>query len=115
MKRIGARRGLEEIGQVHGACARSSHRETFCDEAADTNNPRPALEAVTETRLGLLVGPEGGFSEDEREQLRSTVDLRIVTDPESFGDQQRLQHQDVPDGGAEEDSAQHQQQVAVDL
>lgn len=46
-------------------------RLIFCDEAADTNNPLPVLEAVTETKLGLLVGPEGGFSEDERRQLRA--------------------------------------------
>jgi 16S rRNA (uracil1498-N3)-methyltransferase len=43
----------------------------FCDEAAEIDNPCPALEAVTATKLGLLVGPEGGFSEDERRQLRA--------------------------------------------
>ncbi|MEX0957403.1 MAG: 16S rRNA (uracil(1498)-N(3))-methyltransferase [Rhizobiaceae bacterium] len=46
-------------------------RLIFCDEAAETNNPRPALEAVAETKLGLLVGPEGGFSDEERRQLRA--------------------------------------------
>jgi 16S rRNA (uracil1498-N3)-methyltransferase len=51
-------------------------RLIFCDEAADTNNPRPALEAIKETTLGLLVGPEGGFSEEERRQLRA---LSFVT------------------------------------
>ena len=45
-------------------------RLIFCDEGADSNNPVPALKAITETRLGLLVGPEGGFSEEERRQLR---------------------------------------------
>jgi 16S rRNA (uracil1498-N3)-methyltransferase len=48
-----------------------ARRLIFCDEAADTNNPRPALETITETNLGLLVGPEGGFSDDERRQLRA--------------------------------------------
>ncbi|RLP22992.1 16S rRNA (uracil(1498)-N(3))-methyltransferase [Mesorhizobium sp. YM1C-6-2] len=41
----------------------------FCDESAETNNPLPALQAIGERKLGLLIGPEGGFSEDERNQL----------------------------------------------
>lgn len=45
-------------------------RLIFCDEGADSNNPVPALRAIAESRLGLLVGPEGGFSEEERRQLR---------------------------------------------
>ncbi|MCX7306269.1 MAG: 16S rRNA (uracil(1498)-N(3))-methyltransferase [Hyphomicrobiales bacterium] len=46
-------------------------RLIFCDESAETNNPLAALQAIRETRLGLLVGPEGGFSEAERGQLRA--------------------------------------------
>jgi len=46
-------------------------RLIFCDESAETNNPLPALQAITEEKLGLLIGPEGGFSEDERRQLRA--------------------------------------------
>lgn len=46
-------------------------RLIFCDEDASTNNPLPALQAISERRLGLLVGPEGGFSDDERRQLRA--------------------------------------------
>jgi 16S rRNA (uracil1498-N3)-methyltransferase len=45
-------------------------RLVFCDEDASTNNPLPALQAIVERKLGLLVGPEGGFSDDERRQLR---------------------------------------------
>ena len=45
-------------------------RLVFCDEDASTNNPLPALRAITETKLALLVGPEGGFSDDERRMLR---------------------------------------------
>ena len=45
-------------------------RLIFCDEGAETNNPVPALRAITESKLGLLIGPEGGFSEDERRTLR---------------------------------------------
>ena len=46
-------------------------RLVFCDEDASTDNPLPALQAVAERRIGLLVGPEGGFSEDERRTLRA--------------------------------------------
>ena len=46
-------------------------RLIFCDEDATTDNPLPALKAISETRLGLLVGPEGGFSDEERRQLRA--------------------------------------------
>jgi 16S rRNA (uracil1498-N3)-methyltransferase len=46
-------------------------RLVFCDEDASTNNPLPALQTIREKKLGLLVGPEGGFSEDERKQLRA--------------------------------------------
>lgn len=46
-------------------------RLIFCDEDAATDNPLPALQAIAESRLGLLVGPEGGFSDDERRMLRA--------------------------------------------
>lgn len=46
-------------------------RLIFCDEASGTNNPVPVLGTIEERRLGLLVGPEGGFSEAERRQLHA--------------------------------------------
>jgi 16S rRNA (uracil1498-N3)-methyltransferase len=46
-------------------------RLIFCDEDVGTNNPLPALQAVEERSLALLVGPEGGFSDAERRQLRA--------------------------------------------
>ena len=46
-------------------------RLIFCDEGADSNNPGPALAAIEERRLGLLIGPEGGFSDEERRMLRA--------------------------------------------
>ncbi|MER8377707.1 16S rRNA (uracil(1498)-N(3))-methyltransferase [Mesorhizobium sp. M1399] len=46
-------------------------RLIFCDEDAATNNPLPALQAVRENKLALLVGPEGGFSDEERGMLRA--------------------------------------------
>lgn len=48
-----------------------SRRLIFCDEGADTDNPLDALNAISERKFGLLVGPEGGFSEEERRQLRA--------------------------------------------
>lgn len=54
----------------------ADRRLVFCDEDASTNNPLPALQAILERKLGLLVGPEGGFSEEERRMLRA---LPVVT------------------------------------
>jgi 16S rRNA (uracil1498-N3)-methyltransferase len=46
-------------------------RLIFCDEDSSTNNPLAALRSITEKKLGLIVGPEGGFSDDERMELRA--------------------------------------------
>jgi 16S rRNA (uracil1498-N3)-methyltransferase len=48
-----------------------ARRLLFCDEDASGNNPLAILKAVEERSLALLVGPEGGFSEAERRQLRA--------------------------------------------
>lgn len=48
-----------------------NRRLVFCDESAETDNPLPALNAIKERKLGLLVGPEGGFSDEERRTLRA--------------------------------------------
>lgn len=45
-------------------------RIIYCDEGAETNNPVAALKAITEKHHALLIGPEGGFSEDEQRILR---------------------------------------------
>lgn len=49
----------------------AGRRLVFCDEGAETNNPVPALQGIAEQKLGLLIGPEGGFSDEERQQLRA--------------------------------------------
>jgi 16S rRNA (uracil1498-N3)-methyltransferase len=49
----------------------SARRLIFCDEAADGDNPLPILQRMPEHQLAVLIGPEGGFSDDERERLRA--------------------------------------------
>jgi len=41
----------------------------FCDEAAPVANPIEALKAAPEGPFAVLIGPEGGFSEEERDAL----------------------------------------------
>ena len=41
----------------------------FCDEAADVRSPLDALGKVQTGPVGVLIGPEGGFSSDERALL----------------------------------------------
>lgn len=47
----------------------------FCDEAADTRNPVAILQALDQPPLGVLIGPEGGFSDGERHQLRAVKNV----------------------------------------
>ena len=43
----------------------------FCDEAAETANPVQALQqAAAADGIDILIGPEGGFAEEERALLR---------------------------------------------
>ncbi len=56
----------------------------FCDEAADVTNPLQALQGGLATRSGIdvLIGPEGGFAEDERAiLLRQPRTLRLGLGP----------------------------------
>ncbi|MDQ0319283.1 16S rRNA (uracil1498-N3)-methyltransferase [Pararhizobium capsulatum DSM 1112] len=46
-------------------------RIIFCDEGNESQNPLPILAGITETQHALLIGPEGGFSDEERKLLRS--------------------------------------------
>jgi len=52
----------------------------FCDEAAETANPLTALKNVPEqSPLAVLVGPEGGFAEDERAILLRQPNIARVS------------------------------------
>lgn len=56
----------------------------FCDEAASTANPVRALETVRSVARGIdvLVGPEGGFADNERENLLNQPNiLRLSLGP----------------------------------
>jgi 16S rRNA (uracil1498-N3)-methyltransferase len=56
----------------------------FCDEAADTANPLLTLQAeqTGEGGIDLLIGPEGGFAEEERATLlRQPRTLRLSLGP----------------------------------
>lgn len=49
-----------------------------CDEQADVANPADALLDLKGKPLGLLIGPEGGFSPVEREQLLALPFTRAI-------------------------------------
>jgi 16S rRNA (uracil1498-N3)-methyltransferase len=46
-------------------------RIIYCDEASGSADPINALNQLKESKFAVLVGPEGGFSPDERSWLRS--------------------------------------------
>ena len=48
-----------------------SRRIIFCDEGEEVTDPLATLSALPPSPLAVLVGPEGGFAEDERVLLRS--------------------------------------------
>lgn len=47
-----------------------SRRIVFCDEGAEQASPIAALSGVAPGPLAVLIGPEGGFSPDERDMIR---------------------------------------------
>ncbi|KKB76588.1 16S rRNA methyltransferase [Devosia soli] len=66
------------------ACWPVEHAERqliFADEAAASASPLETLQSLKGKKVGLLIGPEGGFSPSEREKLLS---LSFVT-PISLG------------------------------
>lgn len=46
-------------------------RLIFCDEDSASQNPLQALVGIEERAIAVLIGPEGGFSDAERAQLRA--------------------------------------------
>ncbi len=50
----------------------------YCDEAAPDADPLELLKPIRGKPLGLLIGPEGGFSEEEREILRKLPFVTVI-------------------------------------
>jgi len=47
-----------------------ARRLVFCDEDAEVRSPIAALGGLPRAPLAVLIGPEGGFADDERSALR---------------------------------------------
>ena len=43
----------------------------FCDEGARSESPIAILQTIAQGPIGVIIGPEGGFSSEEREMLAS--------------------------------------------
>lgn len=57
----------------------ASRTLVFCDEGAAVTNPVSALAGIDRTRLAVLIGPEGGFSDTEQRMLRSKAFTRAIS------------------------------------
>jgi 16S rRNA (uracil1498-N3)-methyltransferase len=55
-----------------------SRRLVFCDEGTADADPIAALDGLRGAPLAVLVGPEGGFAEDERSRLRAASFVRVL-------------------------------------
>ena len=56
-------------------------RFLFCDEGEESQNPLPplaALEGQEPSKLAVLIGPEGGFSAEERALLRGQPNITPI-------------------------------------
>jgi 16S rRNA (uracil1498-N3)-methyltransferase len=79
---------IPEIAEPAELSSLLAARETsrvivFCDEDAEVANPLAALSAVAQhSPLAVLIGPEGGFAEDERAALLKLPNvIRIALGP----------------------------------
>ncbi|MEO0497981.1 MAG: 16S rRNA (uracil(1498)-N(3))-methyltransferase [Pseudomonadota bacterium] len=61
---------LTGIPDIANAAASSAPALVFCDERAPVRDPSHAIAQISQTRsVSVLVGPEGGFSDGERDML----------------------------------------------
>lgn len=51
----------------------------FCDEGAEQTSPIAALSALSPGPLAVLIGPEGGFSPDERRMIRARPQVTALS------------------------------------
>jgi 16S rRNA (uracil1498-N3)-methyltransferase len=79
------RANVIEAAEQCGILSRQTERLlVFCDEAADSANPLAALQSGVTAAKGVdvLIGPEGGFAEEERALLlRQPLTLRLSLGP----------------------------------
>ena len=54
-------------------------RLIFCDEGEKSSDPVAVLSALARSPLAVLVGPEGGFAEDERATLRASPFVTAIS------------------------------------
>lgn len=63
---------VQLFGLIEGWPAQEPNRRiVYCDEELNDRDPIAALAGIKEAKLAVLIGPEGGFSPDERSRLRS--------------------------------------------
>ncbi len=58
-----------------------SRRLIFCDEGHETDDPLTILSNLKPGPYAVLIGPEGGFSEGERQQLRGLPFVTAIRQP----------------------------------
>jgi 16S rRNA (uracil1498-N3)-methyltransferase len=51
----------------------------FCDETSDVAGPVAALQGAKAAGIDVLIGPEGGFSADEREMLKRQPAVLVLS------------------------------------
>jgi 16S rRNA (uracil1498-N3)-methyltransferase len=59
--------------------AEGDRRIIFCDESEEGADPLAQLTALKPSPLAVLVGPEGGFSEEERQALRASPFVSVLS------------------------------------
>lgn len=61
------------------AASDPGRRLVFCDEAAAAKNPLDALAGLGPGPVAVLIGPEGGFAEEERAALLKRPDTTAIS------------------------------------
>lgn len=78
--------GILNIASLHPPTALSTLLDAlpedrhliFCDEGDDGHNPVAALESLPPMPLSVLIGPEGGFSQQERATLHALPQVTAI-------------------------------------
>jgi 16S rRNA (uracil1498-N3)-methyltransferase len=69
---------LETFIRLHGA--EPNVHIVFCDEMAEVGDPKAAIEGIPpDATIAVFVGPEGGFSPDERAMILGWPNVRAIS------------------------------------